>query len=299
MYDWSDIRVFLAVLRHGSAIRAARALGTNQTTVSRRLARLEAALSLRLFEPGPRGAVPTEAARRLRAEAEAMEEAADALRLRAEGMARRVSGVIRLTAHPTALRYAAGMLPRFQALHPETEIRVDTETRVLSLEDGEADVALRVAVRLAGDTLVARKLLDHPWGFYASKGYIDRHGKPSGYGDMAAHRIVCCTGPEAQHEPIRMAQARLPVHDHPVRIQSLDGVVGMVRAGEGVGLLARATGDVLPELEFCFSEPDLVQGLWLVTSQAGHADPLIRAFIRFCAEALPAVLRELPPEWRA
>lgn len=299
MYDWSDIRVFLAVLRTGSAAAAARALATNQTTVSRRLARLEAALGLHLFEPGPRGAHPTEAALRLRSEAEALEAAAEALRLRADDLGRRVGGVIRVTVNPLVMRYAAGLLPRFQALHPGTELRVDTDPRVLSLEAGEADVALRAAVRLEGDALIARKLLSHPWGFYASKDYVARNGRPSGFADLAGHRVVCCSGPEAAQEPIRSAQARLPVHDHPIRIQSLSGVVGMLRAGEGVGLLARAEGDVLPELTFCFTEPDLVQGLWLVTTREGQDDPTIRAFTRFCADALPSLLKALPPEWRA
>lgn len=298
MYDWSDIRTFLAVLRHGSAASAARALGTNQTTVSRRMARLEGALGLRLFEPGPRGAVPTENALRLRPEAEAVEAAAEMLESRAEGMGRRLSGTLRLTTNPTAMRYAAGLLARFQEMHPDTEILADTQERMLSLETGEADVAIRASVRLEGDTLVARKLLDHPWGFYASSDYIARRGRPQSFADMPGHAVVSCTGPMAEIEPIRSAQARLPPHDHRVRVESMTGVIGMIRAGQGVGLLSRADGDPVPELEFCFTEPDLHQNLWVVTSREGYANPLIRAFMRFCGDAVRELMRQLPPEWR-
>src|SRR5690242_9671492 len=41
MFDWDDIRYFLAVARHGSTLAAGRALGVNQSTVTRRLAEME------------------------------------------------------------------------------------------------------------------------------------------------------------------------------------------------------------------------------------------------------------------
>ena len=41
MFDWDDLRYFLAVARHGSTISAAKALRFSQSTVHRRLAELE------------------------------------------------------------------------------------------------------------------------------------------------------------------------------------------------------------------------------------------------------------------
>ncbi|MGB3406208.1 MAG: LysR family transcriptional regulator [Jannaschia sp.] len=294
---WSDIAVFLAVMRHGSAAAAARRLGTNQTTVSRRIERLEASLSLRLFEPGPRGAEPTDAARRLLPDAEAIALAADTFDTHAKTIARRLTGTIRLTANPTAIRYAGGLIRQFQAAHPGTDFTLNTELRTLSLEDGEADVALRPGVRLTGDTLVARKLFDHPWGFYGSETYLAERGTPTSFADLADHSLVCLTGEYSGIEPIPTAQGRLPAHDHRIHIESIYGVIGLLRANEGIGFLPRAEGDVEPGLRFCFSEPDLVQGLWVVTSRDGHADPLIRAFMAFCGQALPGLRRSLPVEW--
>ena len=48
MFDWNDLRHFLAVAQHGSTIAAAKALGVNQSTVHRRLDELEARLGRRL-----------------------------------------------------------------------------------------------------------------------------------------------------------------------------------------------------------------------------------------------------------
>src|SRR3546814_15726889 len=52
MFDWDDIRVFLAVARTRKIAPAARALGIDATTIARRLARLERALGPELFELG-------------------------------------------------------------------------------------------------------------------------------------------------------------------------------------------------------------------------------------------------------
>src|SRR5882757_10536956 len=41
MFDWNDLKYFLAVARHGSTIAAGKALGTSQSTVHRRLDELE------------------------------------------------------------------------------------------------------------------------------------------------------------------------------------------------------------------------------------------------------------------
>src|SRR4051812_15679225 len=49
MFDWNDLKAFLAVARGGSTLAASKALAVNQTTVARRVESLEAALSLKLF----------------------------------------------------------------------------------------------------------------------------------------------------------------------------------------------------------------------------------------------------------
>ena len=63
---WDDVRVLLAALRAGSFTAAATRLGSDQSTVSRRIAALEQALGVALFERTRRAPQPTEAALRLR-----------------------------------------------------------------------------------------------------------------------------------------------------------------------------------------------------------------------------------------
>jgi DNA-binding transcriptional LysR family regulator len=65
MYDWNDIRCFLAVARSGSTLGAAKELAVNQTTAARRIEALEQALGLKLFERGHTGSRMTDAAKAL------------------------------------------------------------------------------------------------------------------------------------------------------------------------------------------------------------------------------------------
>ncbi|MBV9248549.1 MAG: LysR family transcriptional regulator, partial [Acetobacteraceae bacterium] len=60
MLEWDDLRVFLAIARHGSLTAAARALRVTQPTMGRRLEILEERLGTRLFERRPTGPVLTD-----------------------------------------------------------------------------------------------------------------------------------------------------------------------------------------------------------------------------------------------
>src|SRR5581483_2405721 len=50
MFEWDDIKYFLAVARHGSTLAAARALRLSQSTVQRRVAELERKLGRELVK---------------------------------------------------------------------------------------------------------------------------------------------------------------------------------------------------------------------------------------------------------
>src|ERR1700736_5325175 len=90
--DWDDVRVFLAVARHGSLRAAGRALGLSQPTIGRRLAAFEATFGgPTLFDRLPEGLRLNVAGEQLVREAESVEEAVLTLeRRRGGGPARRV-----------------------------------------------------------------------------------------------------------------------------------------------------------------------------------------------------------------
>ena len=50
MFEWDDVKYFLAVARHGSTLAAAKALKLSQSTVQRRIGELERKLGRELVK---------------------------------------------------------------------------------------------------------------------------------------------------------------------------------------------------------------------------------------------------------
>ena len=97
MFDWDDLRVFLAVARARKVAPAARALGIDATTIARRLARLEKALDAELFEMGAGERSLTARGQELLGHAEAAESAALAAGEEMRGQERTLAGQVRLS----------------------------------------------------------------------------------------------------------------------------------------------------------------------------------------------------------
>lgn len=76
-WNWSDVRVFLAVFREGSTLAASRKLGVAQPTVARRIDELEHQTGLILFERDTRAFKPTAQAHSLVQFAEILEKASE------------------------------------------------------------------------------------------------------------------------------------------------------------------------------------------------------------------------------
>src|SRR5262245_21848918 len=95
---WDDLRVFLAVHRFGRHKRAARAEGTDTTTVGRRIAALEKALGAQLFFRTPERLQATPAGHKLVAGAERMEAEAADLERELVAADSRIEGSLRVTA---------------------------------------------------------------------------------------------------------------------------------------------------------------------------------------------------------
>jgi DNA-binding transcriptional LysR family regulator len=94
--EWSDYRVFLAVLRAGSLSLAARLLRLDQSTVGRRLAGLEAAVGARLFDRTPNGYALTAAGESVRADIEHIEQSLPNVERGLSGGDARIEGTIRI-----------------------------------------------------------------------------------------------------------------------------------------------------------------------------------------------------------
>ncbi len=187
---WDDWRVFLAMARTGSRAQAARALDVDPTTISRRIAALEAELGLTLFDRTGNGLVLGASGRAVLARAERIEEEIAAAERELQGRDERASGPVRLTAGDGLVHYVlVPALAELRRVNPAITVELRADTRVLDLSRREADVAVRL-VRPKEPALFARRIGTMTFALYASARYLERRGPLRAARDLAVHDFI-------------------------------------------------------------------------------------------------------------
>ena len=286
MYEWGDIRIFLAVAEEGSTLAAAKVLAINQTTVSRRIQVLEQALGLQLFERDTRGFQLTAMGRAMVDVATQMRRSAEDVQTRASNLARNRGGRIRVTAAGSTLEHwVIPVTNAYRKKNPEVQFEIDHSGRQVDLTKGEADIAFRVADEVTGDTLVARKLGMVPWAAYCSKPYVRDHGLPRSFEELEDHKVLFYTKNMATRvSTLRYFAERIRPEQVSETYNSIASIAGSLCISDAVGPLPMVEGEARPELVFCFTSKDWAMPLWLVTSREGYESPVIRDFMKFTAD---------------
>ncbi|WP_394658020.1 LysR family transcriptional regulator [uncultured Novosphingobium sp.] len=190
MFDWDDLRVFLAVARNRRVGPAARALGIDATTIARRLQRLEAALDSQLFEQVGADRILTLRGSALLAHAESVEGATLEALADVKGERHSLHGHIRLSvAEGFGTYILAPALPAFHAAHPGIRLDVITASGFLNPSKREADMAVMLARPQRGD-LHVQKLGDYRLRLYASRSYLATRGEPQDRSALKDHALV-------------------------------------------------------------------------------------------------------------
>jgi DNA-binding transcriptional LysR family regulator len=230
---WDDVRVFLAAIRAGSFTRAAEDLGTDQSTVSRRIAALEQALKVPLFERTRRAPIPSEAGERLREAAEHVEIALGRFADEATGLrTQSVEGRVRLAlTEELAVHFVVPhVVPKLRATYPGLYLDLVTGYRAADLAGREADIALRFFQTERGD-LVGRRIARFSTAILASRAYARRvRGRGLSELDWVAVELAGLATPES-------AWLEAHVKRPPVLVcSSYQTQLAAVRAGVGVGV---------------------------------------------------------------
>lgn len=291
--DWNDWRFFLGVARSGSTLAAAKEMRVSQTTVARRVAALEEALDLTLFERRPGGYTLTSTGDALVAEAEEIERTALRTQAMAVAHGREASGTVRLTSEDI---FVIGLL----ALHigplrdryPAIRIEFDSSPGLRDLAGGEADIALRSTSKDQPAGVVGRSICVDDWTLYCSRSYADRHGVPTSIPDLKHHAIIGGGGGQLAREyGAWLEQAGLSDR---VTIEqaSATGLLTAARTGLGIAVLPCIVADGEPDLIRCAPPPAHEnRQLWLLTHERVRHNPAVRAVIDFLYERLSAHVR--------
>jgi DNA-binding transcriptional LysR family regulator len=286
--NWDDVRIFLSVARAGQILGAARRLGLNHATVSRRVAALEESLNARLFRRLTTGSELTAAGEHFLAVAERMESDMIAARAEIAGDGNDVSGTVRIGAPDGfGVAYLAPRLGALTEMHPTLAVQLVPVPRSFSLSRREADIAITVERPTEG-RLVAAKLVDYTLGLYASKAYLAEHGAPAGLEDLQTHRLVGYVGDLLMSQSLDYATEIWPRWNAGFQISSALGQTAAVRAGAGIGILhnfiARSFDDLVP---LSVAQP-IRRAYWLVYHESVRPLRRVQAVSAFIAASVEA-----------
>jgi DNA-binding transcriptional LysR family regulator len=282
--DWENLRFFLELARTGNLSEAARRLGVNHSTVSRRIARLERDLGTPLFDRGPRGYDVTVHASRLIEHAERMENEIDSLHRRLSGERIEFEGTVRITTIDSIATYLlTPALPRLHDAYPTIDIEIIASNDTLNLNRREADMALRLG-RPSDSSLVMRKLADIPYFLYGAKDIV-RSMKMKNLADMIGENFIgydTSLGPVAQETWLdQFIKNRRIV----LRSNTLLPAITAARTGLGFVMLSAFAAEQDHGLaRVPIKEVMPPRELWLLVHDELRRAPRIRAAIDFIVD---------------
>ncbi len=259
--SWDDLRIFLAVVAHGSMNGAAKALGQSQPTVARRIRALEETLGIDLFQRGPNNLELTEAGRAILEAASPMGEAASIVARTASAHRPDPDAPVRVTATSSVALFLSLHSAELHKAAEPVEIAYIPTRRKLDLASGEADIALRMRVLPEGtDELVARKVGQIAFAVYATT--EDPASVIAPPEDPTLSRQAAYVAEFAQGRTIA---AR--IGDMPIRYQA-------AKAGLGAAFLPCWLGDRDPDLvQVMKPEGDLIEDVFLVMHRRSRSRP--------------------------
>ena len=282
---WEQLRLVLAVGRHGTLSGAARALGMAPDALERELKGVERSAGVALFVREDGRVFPTDAGRSALHTGERM----------SEEMAR-----------------VDRVLPRVPP-GPPVRVRVDEALAAQWLQTSAADLGrllgnitldiltgrggrgsvpdLEVTARRAGGAPRPLGILAD--ALYASEAYLLDHGRPPAVDRLVGHRVVLPTGALARTDAGRwlLAASRTGA-EVALRTDSISVLLSAVHAGVGLGVLPRGSEELAPDLVQVAALPEIpLRPLWLVFGGEGRPSPRVRRAAQVLEQTLGAALR--------
>jgi len=294
--DLQAMAVFARVVEEGSFTAAARSLDTTTSSVSKRVARLEERLDVRLLERTTRSLAPTEAGQVF------FEHCAHILRDvdEAELAVTQLGGAPRGTLRVTCLsalgeEHLGPLLGAFSAEYPALRLDVDLNDRRVSLIEDGYDVGLR-GVELSGpsvdSSLIARRLATVRGVLCGAPSYLARRGVPQTLDDLIGHDCLHYT-PVPLHKEWSFSTPEGPRSIAVTPRMAINSTValrgaaiagcGLIRTSHLAVSVAIRDGALVPLLE---TFAPIQFGLFAVYPAGKQALPKVRAFVDFLAREL-------------
>jgi DNA-binding transcriptional LysR family regulator len=296
-----DMQAFLQIVERGSVTAAAREMKLAKSVVSKRLRDLETALGVQLLRRTTRRVVATEQGQALHARMSGLlREVDDAVEEVVEGEGS-LRGRLRVAAPMSfGTLHLGPILLAFAREHPQLELALDLDDRMLDLVASGCDLAVRIGTS-SDASLIARKLCMARRVLCCSPGYARERGVPRTIDEIAGHASIDYANVTAtrlwQFEPARRGEGPRTVPTRS-RIVANNGETMRDAALAGLGLALLPLFIVAPALQ----DGSLIQVLAdaepvplpisAVYPPTRHVSRKVRALVDHLVRAFRA-----PPPW--
>lgn len=274
--NWDDLRILTAVHEHGSYAAAGKQLRLDETTVGRRVSRLEASLGFKLFDAHDGRRRLTRTACGLLPHLEAMTRHADEITsIRSSISTQGVTGRSRLaTTNALAEELLAPHLPALLLSNPNLTLELQTSTQTVNFSRWEADLAIRLRKPRRGDYTIS-KLASIPLFLF----------EPTG---CPIDPIVCCYPGELAETPETLFLMRKGLHQRGRCVTGSGRVIrSMIRAGSAAGVLPEyLCRDMRLDRSYRVTELPQQREIWLLIQGHLKRDPATRVIINWLRSSL-------------
>ncbi|TFW31857.1 LysR family transcriptional regulator [Massilia horti] len=188
----NDLLLFARIVEAGSFSQAAQRVGLPKSTVSRRIALLEARLGERLLQRTTRKLVLTEFGASLLDHARKVAEEVEAAGAMVQHRQLEPSGRLRVSM-PADLTTAGldDVIATFILRYPAVVLELDLSPRRVDLVAENFDIAIRMGDLPDDASLNARRVVFERLGLYAAPSYIAQRGLPVHPDDLIEHDLLC------------------------------------------------------------------------------------------------------------
>jgi DNA-binding transcriptional LysR family regulator len=279
--EWSDLRVVLAVARAKTLRASAQSLHVDQSTVSRRVAALEEALGVRLFERLEGAMTPTRAGEIVIETAEQIETQILSVQERVGNQDAATAGIVRVTTVTTIANHVlVPAMPLLRSQHPALCLELISDNSNLSITRREADLAVRFARPSKDDGMLCKRIGEIEYSAFHAAGtsvedlpwltYEDSHT------DVPQARWIASKNREAN--PI------------PLLVNDGEAILYAVRNGLGKSLLPTFMQSRFKELRTVSnSRSVLTREVWLIVHPRIRQLARVQAVMSWITSALSSV----------
>lgn len=240
--DWDKLRIFHAVAKAGSFTHAGEALNLSQSAVSRQISTLEESINVILFHRHARGLILTEEGELLYNTADEIFAKMAMIEGQLADSKQLTEGPLRITAAPfIGSTWLAPRLKNLKDAHPDVQLTLLLDDRLLNLSMREADAAIRLYESEQPD-LIQRHLTDIQFHLCASESYLKKNGTPKSAKDLQKHILIGY--PEGVPPPFanpnwlfRAAGVDMESNPNLLMMNSLYGIYEAVKVGTGIAAL--------------------------------------------------------------